>query len=429
MYALKKKISLLLFVLISIGVAITAFSIAYAKAEGIKVVIKSAEEDISRGEINSAKELLQSSYQANNNKNIKDLLQAINAGNIPPISDLKSGSYNDYKEVALKCLASKGDIYYTLDGSKPNLASNKYKEAIMLPEGKTTLRAVTLIDNKNITEETIYNYTINISKKAVKFKDKGFEKAIREELKKAEGDIYNTDLSSIKEINIVGNTTNSELQWWRNDGELIYKDSTTGAESSEKGSIISLEDIEMFRNLEKVTIVSNNISDISPLKKLSKLSYINLNNNNISDITTISKLDNLRYLSLSGNPIKGFAPLTALKQLEKLELNYVKVGNIDFLSENTSLLYLQLNKTGITSLDPLNKLINLKLLWADQNSITDINSISNMKSIEYLDISYNKISDITPLRGLTSLKQLWIMENNISDYSPLESLKMTKVSK
>src|SRR5690606_27221432 len=66
----------------------------------------------------------------------------------PPIADLESGKYPYPQTVTLSHPASDVRIYYTLDGSEPDLTSRLYTEAITLPLGESILRAIAVVDDE-----------------------------------------------------------------------------------------------------------------------------------------------------------------------------------------------------------------------------------------------------------------------------------------
>ncbi len=52
-----------------------------------------------------------------------------------------------------------------------------------------------------------------------------------------------------------------------------------------------------------------NITDISPLEKLTKLAYLDLTNNYVANVTPLAKLSNLKVLKINGNSICDFSSL------------------------------------------------------------------------------------------------------------------------
>lgn len=73
------------------------------------------------------------------------------------------------------------------------------------------------------------------------------------------------------------------------------------------GKNLTDEDIGELRKMSRLSALlyldRNMISDISPLKGLSKLNEIRLDNNRIRDISPLYELKKPRYIWLGGNPI------------------------------------------------------------------------------------------------------------------------------
>jgi hypothetical protein len=113
----------------------------------------------------------------------------------------------------------------------------------------------------------------------VNFPDPGLEAAIRNEIEKPTGDIYDTDL--------IG---------------LTYLDASYC-------SISNLEGIQYCVNLTVLSLWTNQISDISLLSGLINLTGLDLGGNQIVGISPLSGLTNLTWLWLDSNQIVDIAPL------------------------------------------------------------------------------------------------------------------------
>ena len=78
--------------------------------------------------------------------------------------------------------------------------------------------------------------------------------------------------------------------------------------------------------LKVLNLDRNTISDLTPLRNLTKLEYLNLSLNNVSDITPLINLTGLETLRLEGNPIRNHARLlTLLKKNPDMKI-YLKEG-------------------------------------------------------------------------------------------------------
>lgn len=151
----------------------------------------------------------------------------------------------------------------------------------------------------------------------------------------------------------------------------------------------SIKGLEYAKNLKKLKLNENEISDISPLKNLTKLEYLEIQRNRIVDVNPLKNLTNLKFLKLYNNLIEDIAPLSNLTNLTGLDLHYnVTVGG------NES-----------------HKIIS--------KGITDISALKNLKKLEFLDISANRIEDISILKNFDKIKDLDFSGNRVKNYEGL----------
>ncbi len=75
-----------------------------------------------------------------------------------------------------------------------------------------------------------------------------------------------------------------------------------------------------FADVWGLFLTENNITDISPLAKLTNLASLWLDGNNITDISPLAKLTNLTELKLNNNNISDISPLVNLTKLADLDL-------------------------------------------------------------------------------------------------------------
>jgi len=83
-----------------------------------------------------------------------------------------------------------------------------------------------------------------------------------------------------------------------------------------QGTIDSVSDFSQLKNLKKLALAGNQITDISPLFVLKKLSYLDLTANPISDLTGIGEMSALKTLYIDYTNITDLSPLFECKSLE-----------------------------------------------------------------------------------------------------------------
>jgi Leucine-rich repeat (LRR) protein len=66
--------------------------------------------------------------------------------------------------------------------------------------------------------------------------------------------------------------------------------------------------------LESLTLISNNITDVSVLARLSKLKSIHIGDNKLTDLSPLMGLKRLTFLSVFGNPNLAKTEIEKLKK-------------------------------------------------------------------------------------------------------------------
>ena len=253
-----------------------------------------------------------------------------------------------------------------------------------------------------------------------------------------------------------------------------YKSDTTGLvlDNMGLGNNVIGEIVQLYA-LDNLSLVGNNISDISGLSQLGGLVTLNLSNNLISDLSPLAQLTGLRTLYLDNNQISDLSPLCNLTNLTTLslkgivltegqlkaladalpncaihsenvekevqdisfggatfktdvtELNLSGMGiqNISALSHCKKLEKLDISGNSISDLSPLMDLPNLRWLNASNNAISDLRPLMGISSLSFLNVSGNMFSSVVPLGNITNLTELHVSDNTLSDISALRNLK------
>lgn len=239
-------------------------------------------------------------------------------------------------------------------------------------------------------------------KKVVNFKDKGFEKAIRE-LYQLEDEILWEDIGYREELVFV--------DFIREDTQDIYNIQLT-----EK--INSIEDVKWFVNVVDLRVnfgdpsrpwIYGELKDILSLERLKKL---DLSGAIIQgDISLLKDHCNLDEITLTGLEVEG--ELKVLKHLTNLKCLYIcdtqVTGSLKDISQLRQLKTLVLSISEIGgNLSDLNNLVNLEELSIGDSYIEgDISSLNHLEKLKYLELYDLEIEgDLSSIQHLKNLKEL-----------------------
>ena len=173
--------------------------------------------------------------------------------------------------------------------------------------------------------------------------------------------------------------------------------------------ITDLTGLEHAHNLKRLNldgervgsyVISNEVSNLSPLLGLTQLTVLELGGNSLSDITALAGLTNLTQLSLGRNSLSDISALTGLTNLTWLELYNNSISDISALTGLTNLTYLELWNNSMSDTSALTGLTNLTVLYLSGNSISDVSALAGLTQLTRLDLVNNSISDVSPVLGL-----------------------------
>lgn len=208
--------------------------------------------------------------------------------------------------------------------------------------------------------------------------------------------------------------------------ERLYYFSVSDSEVSE--TELSLLGHE---NLQSISLINSGISSVDFLTQLDSIQYINLNRNNISNIEIFNdpRFKNIQALSLESNQITDITSLFGLIDLENLNLssNPIPQESNDLyklIENNPRLKYIHLSNLGIADDNPLLPLLAfIKLVNVDMsnNYLSDVPNLSSSlvsdEPLRDLNLSGNKIHDLRDSPWLSKVQGLNLGSNNIYDAS------------
>ena len=290
-----------------------------------------------------------------------------------------------------------------------------------------------LKDNKNnsneflISRQKLYIFFILLlifsafiymtnSRKYYEFHSQIIAEAVSEKLNKDPQNISLEDLENIKEISIWGENIISpedEIVWESNPGNYVSSIIINGSAYNKRGEIDSLEDFRNMKNLKSLSLVKQDIKDLSPIKDL-KIVHLFLNDNFIEDISPIQDMQSLYTLEIGGSPIENLNPLISANNIAELDISST-CSSIDFLKDMTNLKELIAKNLKVQDLGALKNLYKLEKLNLENNRISKINDIVNLENLEYLNIASNPIDDFERINSMESLNYLVIRDTKLRE--------------
>lgn len=277
------------------------------------------------------------------------------------------------------------------------------------------------------------------------FQDKAMEAEVCRILGKEEGTVTVSDLDTVTSIRMVGNTSfDAEEQ------AAIYTHGTSiqvgSKENTERGQIVSLEDIPAMPNLTELVLCNQCIGDLSPLRK-SRIKTLYLHGNNISDLSPLSECDYLEELVISNNRVSDFSPLTdcgflhslttgandmtdlkdiaAIKSLRHLYIhNCPRLTDYSALNEMNKLYTLSIRPVDSTAYDAVSKMTELTWLgmW-NMEEEADLKKLSGLKKLESIHMDGIKVRSLEGMENFTELSQLALYNIEAESLDPLTKLE------
>lgn len=314
-------------------------------------------------------------------------------------------------------------------------------------------------ENLNLGQYAMNFFVVN-GDYDVNLKDSTLEAAIRRAAQKPSGQLKQSDLDKILELDISDNYGALSINFsdlWRmhNLNKIKVYNSSFSNLSNMQSLAGNLPYLSFFNTLDfsgnsigdnisqlldyfsndyiaSIDLSKTNISDISHLNNLTQLNTVNVSGNKISNIYSLGTL-NLKEADLSNNNISNVIPLSSEIGLTKLNLSNNSVTDLSPLSNLFYLSTLDLSNNnkkasiGGYDISPLGMLVNLTNLNLSSNNIKKIDSLENLDKMLNLNLSMNGIQDISGIKNMSVLQNLNLANNYlINDISVIKNLENIK---
>ncbi len=145
---------------------------------------------------------------------------------------------------------------------------------------------------------------------------------------------------------------------------------------------VYFEEIEMFPNLEKITIRNLGITyeNMNKLRNISKIEFINC------EIDGINLLNNVQGLIIINSEVENIEEIGNLSNITELELVNLKIDNFEFLKNLKQLKQLKIKNVKDFSLERIDFYLPIEYLSVEKINKLNLIIISQYKNLKTLSV-------------------------------------------
>lgn len=218
----------------------------------------------------------------------------------------------------------------------------------------------------------------------VTFEEPLIEQAVRLALSKNDDEVISEEeLLSISELYVFGDkaAANEEIYTTYSD-HFVANDGTVL-----RGGISSLNDVTKLKNLRKLLLAYQNISDLTPPSQLAFLEYIELKHNPIQDVSPLSQLASLSSLLLFDTNVSDLTALSGCSRLTVIDVGYTKITSMAALDGLDSLRILVIRKAPLETLDNVGSHPMLEQIYLSETHLLDLTQLLDMPQLQLAEVS------------------------------------------
>ncbi len=188
-----------------------------------------------------------------------------------------------------------------------------------------------------------------------------------------------------------------------------------------------IEDIRCLKHvsLNRLSIMKNNISDLSSLKGNTAMTVLLVADNPVSSLSFIENMINLKELDISDTKVESIDRLEGTS-LVSLDCSFTNLTDYTVLSTLEQLTELQVSNMTSDNIKVLNTLDQLRIIGVFSSDLVSLEELSNLHGLECLDVG--DCQNLETLNGINvypRLSYLGIASTGIRDISPITDLQLT----
>lgn len=217
----------------------------------------------------------------------------------------------------------------------------------------------------------------------VRFREPLLETAVRQVLNISEQEVLTeADLLLVKELYVYGDHIADK------DSYSVYANAfATNDGMIKRGMIESLQDLQQLKNLQKLSLAYQNISDLTPLAELDHLEELDLRHNPIFDISPLSESPILTNLILFGTDISDLSSLTNCRKLTLIDVGGTRINSAGAFDGLTSLQIIAIRKAPLQDLDGIDQLTLLEEIYLSDTNLVNMTPLLELPNLRVVEVS------------------------------------------
>jgi len=161
-----------------------------------------------------------------------------------------------------------------------------------------------------------------------------------------------------------------------------------------------------LKTIKSINLSQAAVDDLDPcvFPLLTGVKDLFLGRGDLDDLSPIASLTQLITLRASLNKVTDLKPLEKMTQMDRLDLAHTGIHDIGPLANMGALTELELDGDEVVDLTPLANVKTLERLSIRNTPVVDISPLKNLKKLRFLYIEGSPIADTTVLNGISGLK-------------------------
>lgn len=218
------------------------------------------------------------------------------------------------------------------------------------------------------------------------FKEPLIEEAVRMSLGKGAADeITEQDLLSVTDLFVFGDKPAKDEKAFNVSADHFVKNDGTVM----RGSIQSLDDLTRLRNLRRISLVYQNITDLTPLAQLPYLEWVELHHNPIEDVSPLSQVPSLVNLGLFDTQVSDLTALSSCPRLSVVDVGFTHVTSTAAFDGLDALQKIAIRKAPLQSLAHIETHPMLEEIYLSETLLLDLSPLLQLPRLRVVEVSEN----------------------------------------